>query len=302
MTARLGWDDDDLSRKSDPALVYRYRRLQSWYREHMLAAEYGDGPDGMPVGSRLSLQAVANDRGLNFYPGLLPWVEKTVEEARTRHATLDENRLITNMLSSMPLCFNLIGPLHDKPEFAELLGRALDLPIATIQEATCEWAPQKQTALGDLTAFDGFVRFKSGDGAAGFLGIETKYTEPFSQREYDVERYRPFTEASDWFADGASDALWGKATNQLWRNVLLAATLSAKENYGEGWSVVFHLAEDERASEARDTLSTNLARREKVVWCTYERLMEMARDIRALQQWANWFHKRYLDLSPVEGS
>ena len=45
-----------------------------------------------------------------------------------------------------------------------------------------------------------------------------------------------------------------------------------------------------------------LARPEKVLWCTYERLVEIAIALPALQDWANWFHTRYLDLSPVEGS
>ena len=226
-------------------------------------------------------------------------MKATVVQARERKATLEEGRLFGNMLSSMPLCFNLIGPLYDKSEFAALLAEVLDLPIASIVEATCEWAPPKETGLGDLTAFDAFVRFTSKDGSPGFLGIETKYTEPFSPREYDVETYRPFTEASDWFRPGASDALGGKATNQLWRNVLLAATLSARGTHGGGWSVVLYLSDDESLLRAKEALAPYLSRPEKVRWCSYEYLVAVARHHEGLQDWARWFQRRYLDLSPI---
>ena len=37
----IGWDDEALRVGGEPALVARYRRLQSWYRETHLAAAAG---------------------------------------------------------------------------------------------------------------------------------------------------------------------------------------------------------------------------------------------------------------------
>lgn len=60
------------------------------------------------------------------------------------------------------------------------------------------------------------------DGARGFLGVETKLTEPFSPTVYDTPRYRELTEreGSPWPRRSwprLSDARW----NQMWRNHLL---------------------------------------------------------------------------------
>ena len=38
---RLAWDDPALAVASDPPLRRKYRLLQSWYREHVLDADYG---------------------------------------------------------------------------------------------------------------------------------------------------------------------------------------------------------------------------------------------------------------------
>ena len=53
----LHWDHPSMRVASDPALRARYRRLQSWYREHVLGAPYGYSTDVRrrgPVSSMLS--------------------------------------------------------------------------------------------------------------------------------------------------------------------------------------------------------------------------------------------------------
>jgi hypothetical protein len=52
-----------------------------------------------------------------------------------------------------------------------------------------EYAPDpKEEFLDDRTAFDAFVEFDRVDGTRGFVGIETKLTEPFSRKTYDGRR------------------------------------------------------------------------------------------------------------------
>lgn len=86
-----------------------------------------------------------------------------------------------------------------------------------------EWAPQPaREYLGDRTSFDAAVEYVTASGERGFLGVETKLTEPFSARAYDTGRYRELTElpGSPWPPRSWSrlaDTRW----NQLWRNHLL---------------------------------------------------------------------------------
>lgn len=300
MDSPLPWNHGDLLRSSaDPPLRNKYRLLQSWYRENVLHADYGTY-QGKPVGNRLSEEAVKSHPALNFYSTeIVRFAEETSERVGREGGTLEVGRLKHNMLSSTPLCFNLFGALRDEQDFARLLNATLDISVAEIEDVMCEWAPPKAGALGDRTAFDAFVSYKTPEGGRGFLGIETKYTEPFSESVYDTAKYRELTESSGWFNPGAADALAPRLTNQLWRNVLLATTLTQSGNYEEGWSVVLTLRDDDRAQRAKAILDQHLSPDARVRWVSYENVVDRADTFPSLAEWAKWFRRRYLDLTPI---
>ena len=128
-------------------------------------------------------------RGLNFLtPGVASYAEERIQGVRRAAGTLDADRLRRNMLSSMPLCFNLFGFLRLHRDLAaQVLGQVLNLDIARLDDGDgiagieVEWAPPRARHLGDRTAFDAVVAYRTGDGRRGFLGVETKYTEPFGR-------------------------------------------------------------------------------------------------------------------------
>jgi len=111
------------------------------------------------------------------------------------------------------------------PELALLLNEVFAVDVASVEGAQCEWAPDKTLHLNDRTAFDAFVIYRDPAGRRCFLAVETKYTEPFSQKEYDSQLYRDVTARSGFFRDGAGEQLIGRSTNQLWRMAMLAASL-----------------------------------------------------------------------------
>lgn len=78
-------------------------------------------------------------------------------QSRPRGGTLKFDRLEQDMLSSMPLCFNLFGHLRlHRSTAADVFQRLLDLNIEEIEEIEVEVAPQKPASyLNDHTAFDG---------------------------------------------------------------------------------------------------------------------------------------------------
>jgi hypothetical protein len=190
-----------------------------------------------------------------------------------------------NLLSSMPLCFNLFAKLHCEPAAAAtVLGVVLGLDVATVEEVLVEHAPPAaKQLLGDRTA------------------IETKYTEPFSPTSFPPGRYEPspaFTAAG--FAPGAAARLAGPATNQLLRNTLLAAATRHTGGYDLGHAVVLTGRDDRAARRAVGLVRAELAEPDRLLrWLSLERLVEQCQLEARLASWAARFRRRYLDLSPV---
>ncbi len=99
-----------------------------------------------------------------------------------------------------------------------------------------EYAPSpKAEYLNDRTSFDAFISYVRTDGEPAFLGIETKLTDSFSEREYDGPIYRRFTECdpSLWHRD-AWPHLANSRWNQLWRNHLLVESLCRHRSPAHG--------------------------------------------------------------------
>lgn len=211
----------------DSPFAARMRLHQSWYRANVLRVPYGTGPT--PTSTSLygnMLTSADGERGCNF---LSPEIAQVARD-RVSQGTgmVDDFRLFRNMLSSQPMCFNLFAPLvNDRALACRLLSPLLPDGLAEVTRVAIEWAPQPPDAyLGDRTAFDAFIEYRAGDGQLCALGVETKLAEPFSQREYDGERYRRWMRVSDspWRPE-ATSRVHAIAHNQLWRDHLLAIAM-----------------------------------------------------------------------------
>jgi hypothetical protein len=293
------WDAAELRVASDGARVARYRAHQSRYREAVL--QVGPGPrPGSPdrrVGSMLRADDVEVRPALNF-----------VDAAAYRHAvdradavqieggTLESDRLFHNLMSSMPMCFNIFGTLGGQPAFLDVVRELFDPEATRIVDAVGEVRPT--VALGDRTAFDAFVRYECADGVRRFVGVETKYTEPFSATVYDTATYRETTDSSGWFRTGAAEALRVSATNQLWRGLLLAA-LVERDTGAQGRYVVVAPGDDSGASSAVGSVAAWLTEPGRLSLVTLEQLVTAASATAdsALHQWAAAFARRYIPAS-----
>lgn len=296
----IEWNDPSLDVASDTAWRARYRRLQSWYRQNVLQAEPSTNASGKLLGSMLS--AADGDVGKNFLNDTIArYARQRIVAVRAANGTLEETRLWQNMLSSMPLCFNLFGYLRSEPTAAaSVLNKVLGLEIAEVLEMDVEYAPPAAKALlGDRTAFDAWVRYRRRAGGEGFIGVETKYTEPFSPEAYDAERYRRHCDEAV-FTTGAADRLCGAKTNQLWRNVLLAVCTRRSAAFDEGFVLVLSCEGDRAAQTAYAGVRACLHEPDKWLrWFGYEQLLEACAGETALREWSVRFTRRYLDLSPV---
>ena len=167
------------------------RRHQSGYRTHLLRVPCGVGPKPTSTTQYGNMLTLADGKaGRNF---LTPEI---ADVARARVAegvgAVEPFRLFHNMLSSQPMCFNLFGPLvRDTGLAARLLPTLVPEQDAEVTRVVLEWAPEPATAyLGDRTAFDAFIEYRTPDHRLHALGIETKLTESFSAKVYDREEYR----------------------------------------------------------------------------------------------------------------
>ena len=211
----------------DNLLTSKMRKHQSWNRANELHLPYGTGP-GPNNTSSYGNMLTRNDgeAGRNFLTQEI--YEVTLDRIAQGGGVVEKYRLLHNMLSSQPMCFNLFGPLVRDHDLAKnLLAAIVPEKIAEVTRVEIEWAPQPATDyLNDRTAFDAFIEYRTEDGHLVGLGIETKLSEPFSQKVYDRPEYRRWMQLPDspWCPDS-----WNKVQaieyNQLWRDHLLAVAL-----------------------------------------------------------------------------
>lgn len=304
----LAWDDPRLGVRREPEWIAKRRRLQSWWRQHELGAEPGMIPGRrFPVGNQIDAAAVELVPDLNFLtPEAYEHAVERVSAVQTDAGTIDADRLFRNLLSSMPMCFNVFGSLRASiPAFTTLFQQAFvpEIEVASVDRVECEWSPRpKRSFLDDNTAFDAAVWFTAADGRRCLLGVEAKYTDSFSERTYDDGQYRTVTAESGWFVvEGTFDRLKrSKTSNQLWRNMLLAASMESpragKQRVDWAGAAVLCLATDNGGRKALAELEPLLTEKgkDRLRLVTLEDLVATAGQVDDLSDWAETFRRRYL--------
>ena len=164
------------------------------------------------------------------------------------HETLGRTRLREDLLSSMPMCFNLFGELVDDPERARaaadlLLPGAKRGPV----DVRFEWSPERRSSryTNDRTAFDVALLIGSADGPRAFVGIETKYHEHATREPTPKPSARPrheeqtrflvgLTNEVGVFKPGWEDQVLETDLRQLWRDHLLALAMRRRPEWSQG--------------------------------------------------------------------
>ncbi len=289
----------------DPPFTARMRFHQSWYRANVLRVPWGTGPkhnDTSMYGNML--RRADGQHGLNFLtPEIFAVARQRLEDV---NGVIERFRLLHNMLSSQPMCFNLFGHLVSNRELArDVLQRFLPEPVAAVSNVVLEYAPTPQEEyLNDRTAFDAYIEFLRPDGRLGFVGVETKLTERFSKKVYDSLEYRHWSDRPDspWLPE-KRDQLPNVRHNQLWRDHLLAVALvrHPASTFASGYMMLVRHADDGECAGAvcgyRDLLKPN---DRSVIDSPLDQLVaavEAAVKTEADRDWIAAFRARYLDLS-----
>ncbi len=192
-----------------------------------------------PSGSRLEIES-AWENGRNF----LSDAAREAVQYRLAHAEsqqmLDKDRLYADLLSSMPLCFNLFGPLwYDNAACQRAVSRWWPEAPSLAKEVRFEWSPGRAEPgrfIENRSAFDAAIVLEN----AGIIGIETKYHEHLKTEKLPnaerLARYRLISEQSGVFAPGALEKLEGKPLQQIWQDHLLTLSMVLQSDFECPWS------------------------------------------------------------------
>lgn len=308
MSEYLPWWDERLAFASDDSRRAKYRRLQSRWRGIFLGlpqGTYGDKTGAVrELGSLLPGDSRQRDQLLS--DEAIAYTVRRLPELDLEGRKAESGRLWLNMLSSQPLCFSLFGHLDGYPRAAaRVLNSVLPWPIDEVESITVEHAPEAAALrLGgvkpDKTAFDAMLLVRSGSDRR-LIGVETKYTEPFSQREYLKDSYHHVSAAEgSWFTPGAPAIAVGSTTNQLWRNLMLAQE-SARDLECVGSVVVVSAEEDDGATKAVAGMKPLLRNADThLAHVTLNDMMRAALQEPELAEWSQRFFERYLNLAAAE--
>ncbi|WP_316197841.1 PGN_0703 family putative restriction endonuclease [Bradyrhizobium sp. SZCCHNS2002] len=188
------------------------------------SARRGSINAGSAFGSILDARAAR--AGRNF---LSPAIHRlSLQELLLREddAAIDEERLFGNALSSVPLTFNLFGPLAiDHALATDVFRRLLPDVIHSVERIIFEHSPgrREDRFLTDRTAFDLAVRVTTPEGEAATVFIEVKYSESMEGPAARMrDRYNEASRQVRLYRDPDSAILRSLALEQLWREHMLA--------------------------------------------------------------------------------
>ena len=229
------WFDVDRVPRNPSATLWkrRARWAQAQWRTalgYQIGSQpYGGGPNSTPVGSRLEL-SFARESGANFItPGARAAVRARLA-APEPNQTLNEDRLWADLLSSMPLCFNLFGDLEGDAAARAVRAWWPEAPPGKVC-VRFEHSPGRrdQAFLGNRSAFDAAFDIDTAHGTRGVVGVETKYHEhpkvERAPRAAALARYVEVTERARIFAEGWREQIIGTDLQQIWLDHLLVLAM-----------------------------------------------------------------------------
>jgi hypothetical protein len=281
------------------------RLLQALWRERagLTMGAYVARGRRKKLGSRLA--ALPAMSGGNFLAEEIRHLARRELAYREPGAMIDEARVWGNLLSSMPLAFNLFGPLKLNPKRAARFVAALVPEFAgKIAHIAFEHSPARGDLAftADATAFDALIVIRRDDGSKVFLAFEVKYSEGMTEPEPRYrQRYDELSSSCGLFIDAEAQELRRNPLQQLWREHMLAHTLVDNGLYDDGRFIVLAPKLNNDVQRAAIAYRKHLAASPSAVSFLNITLEEAADALRATGEveYARAFVERYLDFGPV---
>ena len=179
----------------DNKFTAKARMLQSIHRASIGETEIGVGPtahatkDNKPA-YYVNMLVNGEFTGKNFHFSETYEYAKERAEGKSKVETIDKYRLFNNLLSSMPMAFNIFHTLmmikkKYPDEIAGILQHVFpDLDIHQVDDIKIEFIPEPiKNYTNDKTAMDATILFSDAEGNKFIIAIEVKYTDSLGAKE-----------------------------------------------------------------------------------------------------------------------
>lgn len=296
----------------DNSFAGKARLLQSWYRLHELKqTDFGFGPEENSKTRYGNILIDGKKSGSNFLtPQIFEYAQYRTKFLKNGE-TIKEYRLYNNMLSSQPMCFNLIYPLkalfekNDKTATKIFQACFPSLDIKQILAVEIEYLPYPvHEFLNDRTAFDAMLIYKTNSNEKNILAIETKYVEKLGTNpSSDLSKQIDLVKNSTMFNDfGKKESEQG--FGQLGRNFLLAEKYRIENKMDKAFAVtVSPIGNDSSKQEIKDFhKNMNESFHDRLFFEELENVVNAIKSTapKLLSSWIEEFEKRYLAFDKIE--
>jgi hypothetical protein len=210
----------------------RARKRQADWRERQgltMGSHTSRGRDTPTANGSRILLSQADRSSANFVTSAAYTAALARVGAPEKYEVLKKDRLWSDLLSSMPMCFNLFGDLYvDRARAAEALRAWWPAMPTGDVEVKFEHSPGRcdMSFIGTKTSMDVALEVPS---AHAILGVETKYHEHLKRggplRKEALDRCIEVAERSRIFADGWRDALPNHDLEQIWLDHVLVLSM-----------------------------------------------------------------------------
>jgi len=309
---------------SDNPFTAKARKIQSLWREQN-GLEMGIGPNKNSVDRKTGLPTYygnmikdGESNGRNFhFPETFAYAQWRVH-TKLKDETIDEYRLYNNLMSSMPMAFNLFHPLmmlhvqHPAAVNRMIQNAFPNFPISKIKEIGIEFIPTPiEHYTNDKSAMDAFICFWDKEGGEHIIAIETKYTDSLGTNTASgdgvVDKQIQMLKDLNLLTNEGIQILESKkiSLSQLYRNFLLTEKYRQVRNLKKSYSII--LAPEKHPTTDKEIISLKQFLKEeykelKLNKFSLELFIEKLKENCPFEYmgWLDWFEDRYLNFGKLD--
>lgn len=293
---------------SDNKFVAKCRLHQSKYRCEVLKEDYGHGPTKNSSKRYGNFLVDGEQTGSNFVSkaAYRYAIQRTLDKNINKDLTIDSYRLFNNMMSSMPMCFNLFSDLRellvaDNKTCSTVCKKLFkEIPwIDSVEYIGVEFIPTPiEKYTNDKTAFDAIIIVKDKNQKKGLLTIETKYTDLLgSNSSKNVEVKNQLVEKYNLFRDDLKKMLFDNGYKQIYRNYLLTFAYAKTHKINHFSNIIISPSSDEISMNELFELRNGLKKdKESIMKIDLEEFINRGISINELKNIFRKLKRRYIEM------
>jgi hypothetical protein len=296
---------------SDNKFTAKCRLLQTTYRIDILKEPCGNGPSensdskhgNMLINGKISGSNFISDSAFEFAK------QKSLDKQINKDLTIEEYRLFNNMLSSMPMCFNLFSDLRkmlltNEPEVSniiKLMFKEIDW-IYKVTYIDVEFIPTPiKDYTNDKSAFDAMILVEDTKGKKGLISIETKYTDLLgSNTSSDSDIKNSILEKGKFFDEELINNLKTNGYKQVPRNFILTYAYAKKNKLSHFANVIISPKEDQLSIKEIVELKQHMTKYDNCIFkISLEEIVQRAKERKnqEIDFLMTNFYNRYLNFN-----